>query len=187
MEDITLDLSPQQLKKLSKKMAVQVKHSMMGKGIKLKVSPTTAKKIKKAQRLNKGCRLCLTEEEMNASGIKEILASAKKFYTEKVRPVIGPSIRKGLKTGLKTGAKSGLAALGELSGQPEVVASIRALNPLIDRYIDKGVDYVGDTSGAFGLGKRVKMMPVMMPVAPMYAYRQPYYNYGDMETGNILI
>lgn len=182
-----LDLKQPHFMKMAKGKSIQLKPTMMGSGMKLKVMPSTAKKISKAKRLNKGCRLCMTEEEMTASGIKDIFKKIAKWYGEVVRPSIGPSTRKFLKKGGTEAINAGLQILGAMTGQPEIVAAARAVSPLVEMGVEKAVDRFGDWSGAFGLDQRVMMRPMSGRTLNSRTYSRGTYNYGDLQTGNIIL
>lgn len=186
MEEVMIDLTPAQLRKMGKAKSIQIKPTMIGSGMKIMVSPAKAKRVMKAHRLNKGCRLCMTEQEMEASGLKEWWKGLKTFYKEQVRPNISKPARRILKAGLSTGANAGLQILGAMTLKPEVVAAVTALAPLVDQGVNWSVDAFGDWSGAYGIPNR-PMSRRYLPLENMNPYMNPLYNYGDLATGNFFV
>ncbi len=86
MEHITvkLNLSPKQLKRLSKGIVTGIKHHQIGSGMNIKMSRANAKKTLLGLRNNKGFRIKLEEHELNSSGInfKKLGKQAKMHYKQ---------------------------------------------------------------------------------------------------------
>jgi hypothetical protein len=100
MEHITvkLNLSPKQLKQLSKGVVTGIKHHQIGSGMNIKMSRENAKKTLLGLRNNKGFRIKLEEHELNGSGINfkklgKQAKSALKATANDVRQAVEPILR----------------------------------------------------------------------------------------------
>lgn len=144
---VLIDLSPLMIRKLGDNKVVQLKGGMIGGGMKVMVPPHMAKRLSRAQRLNKGMRFHMTPEDLEMNGgrinwkklgrtIKKGAKKAWEGYKKYVKPVVGPAVRKGL----TKGAQALVAANPELGFLEPVVAP--------------AVAKVGDISGAYGMKKK---------------------------------
>lgn len=66
MEEMSLDLSPKQLRALKGGKTIQLKPAMMGTGMKVKMAAGKAKKMRSAMKHNKGMRLSMSGDEIQA-------------------------------------------------------------------------------------------------------------------------
>lgn len=66
MEEMSLDLSPKQLKALKGGKTIQLKPTMMGKGMAVKMAAPKARKMRSAMKKNKGMRLSMSGDEIQA-------------------------------------------------------------------------------------------------------------------------
>tara|TARA_R110000868_G_scaffold128196_1_gene336157 strand:+ start:1110 stop:1730 length:621 start_codon:yes stop_codon:yes gene_type:complete len=147
MKEVSLDLLPGHCRRLADGNSVTVKHGMIGKGIKVNVHPTTHSKIMRAQRLGKGVRITLTPEEVEMSeggklswkGFKRDFKKGWDFYKSKIKPIIGPLIKKGLQMAVE----KGLPKLAARAGLPELME----FQPELEAAVEKG----SEVSGAYGL------------------------------------
>jgi hypothetical protein len=133
---IKVDLMPHHCRKLSDGNCVQVKNSMIGKGIPIVVHHTTAKKMMTAHRGGKGYRLAMSPHEVEMSGgkvsWKQFKRGAKKgweFYRKHLAGALGPL------------AKEGLSRLSSLAGA--------TLGGQFETAGDKLIDELGKT-GLYG-------------------------------------
>ena len=156
MEDITLDLSSRQMSRLRNGHTIQVKPDVVGRGMPLKLHGSKVRKLHTAARRQKGCRLDMSPEEFEASGISwkgfkrgvskaaketgKVLKVGYKGYQEYLKPTLGPAIRKGL----QTGARALGAAAAAATAQPELAL----VGELLAR---ETIPYIGDKTGAFGM------------------------------------
>lgn len=147
-----LSLEPKH-RRLLKGHTVQLKpehlEGKLGDVIDLVLDARKMKMLTKAKARGKGCRLHLTEEEIEGSGLKEFFAKVKKglktagkFYKKHLKEDLGPILKKGVKTALDAGVVALSAA------QPELAPGLAVLN---DKLGDKIVQTIGDTTGAYGM------------------------------------
>ena len=141
---VSLHLSKAQVRKAAQGRPIQISAANLHKGTHtIHVHPENHKKIQKAKRANKGCRLHLSHHEMEGSGLFDCLKNAwntvknevidTPFYQQTVRPI----------------AKQGV-------------------NQLIDNFVPsaardvahKAADFAGDKTGAFGLRHSVQRTPI---------------------------
>ncbi len=163
---LKLNLSERQRSRLRNGHSIQIKPEQVGSGMPLHVNPMLHKKIMSAHRRGKGSRLQLSGSEIEASGLKETLQKAAKFYKEKIRPVAAPYLKRGAKRLLNVGKEAlNTATLGAL--EPE-------LQSLYDRYGDKAVEVLGRVSGAYGFkgGAVIPFAPLLSDQAPMAKRKQ---------------
>ena len=146
MENLKIDLKPGHLRRLADGNTITIKPDMIGTGIPLRVHPMTAKKIKRAHRAGKACRLCMSQAEIEASGgkitwkgFKRGLKQGWDFYKKSIKPIVGPLIRKGLKAAVEKGVPAAAAYVGA----PELALAAPELS--------KAVEQIGDVSGAYGV------------------------------------
>jgi hypothetical protein len=85
--------------------------------------------------------------------VKDKAKKAGKFYKEKLKPIIGPYVKKGLDT-LLTAGETALAV-----AQPELAPAIGAFHKYAH---DPLVDVVGKTTGAYGLHLTERQMKRLM-------------------------
>lgn len=145
---ISISLTPKQLKKLAIGHAVQLSsNSIKGGEHKIDVHPLTYKKIMRARKSGKGIRLMLSQDEIQGSGLLDVLKNmfeggkkvfgvAKKVY-EPFKPFLAPI----LKQATQNLAQQGISKLGEKSPFAAEIAK-QVANPAID--------LVGQKTGAFG-------------------------------------
>lgn len=181
MEEFKLDLNKRQIRALKGGKIVQLKPACYGKGeINVKLHPEKAKKLKSAMRRNKGMRLSMAQDEIEATGgglwdsIKNFFKKAWSGYKKYVKPVAGPAIRKGLETGIEKGIEvAGLA----VDVPPTVTKPIgkyasKKLVPLICDYTQA----CGVTSGGRVVRFNTNMASPSLPAAnPLINIGSPYY------------
>ncbi len=143
-----IQLSQNQIKKLIKGGCCQVGVGSIGSGIDLKLHPMNVKRLQQAQRRNKGARLVMSQEEIDASGLKELLQKGFKA----VKKYVGEEVKR------RGGTRKVLTDVLEKA----IPAAAAAINPklapvakqLADNYADDLVDFVGDRTKAFGAPPR---------------------------------
>jgi hypothetical protein len=169
LEKVSLNLTQPQARKLMSGKPVQLSASgIKGNKHSLYVNPLLAKKIRKAQRLNKGVRVSLTEEErsQSASGLKEIFEGIKKgaeflkknvidseFYQKNIRPLAKELVQSGIN-----------------------------LLPVGKDLARKGADWASQKTGAFGLrsapfptmSQQNTYDPIILPAPGLGEYRIVY-------------
>jgi len=139
-EELKVALSGGQIRKLAKGGVVQIKPTMVGSGVSLKLDPKKARKIMRRAGNNKGIRLQMTEDEIMGSGLWDLIKSGLRAVN-KVIPLRGIA---------KAAAKTVLPALATAVGGPAAGASVASLT---QKYGDKVIDAVGDATG-FGVMAR---------------------------------
>lgn len=141
MEEHKVSLSNNQVLKVRRGHPVQLSNrALKGEGerlVSLALNSMNAKKVAKAVRLGKGCRLQLSAEEIESSGsgLKEMLEKGfkkAKTFTQSHKK----EIRAGLTKALKEGAK---------------FLPIPGATLIADKFADDLVNYVGDKTKAFGV------------------------------------
>lgn len=152
-----LDLSQAQLRRLKNGHSVQVKAAQIGSGVDLKLHPSIEKRLDSARRRMKGMRFQMTKDEMEASGLREVLQKVGKFYKEKVKPFAAPVLKEAARRGLKVAKEAvNTATMGAL--EPEIQS-------LYDRYGDKAIEALGKYSGAYGMkGGKIYVGPNYSPI-----------------------
>jgi len=179
MEEVEIDLSPAQIRKLKKGQTIQLKPAMIGKGMKVPMKAHKAKRIHSAARRSKGVRLSMDEDEIEAGRItwgdlKRGLKKAWRGYKKYVKPVAAPIIKKGLQIGVEKGSQ----ALAAYTGQPEIaiLGKIAA---------EKGVPALGRVTGAYGMKRAV--VPNTSMVSNFLPAANPLLQYGDLYYGSDLM
>ena len=175
-EEVKMDLTKPQLRKLSKGQTCQLKPAQMaGTGVTLLLSRGKVRKLGTAQRKQKGLRLKMSQEEIERSGegFKDILSKIKRKMKS-----ASPEIRKGLTEAVKVG----LPALAVAVGQPELAIPAKIV---ADTLAKKVVDKVGEKVG-FGGRKQYKLKDdyslFQSPSHP--AMNPPYPQLHDMSEGH---
>ena len=140
MEEIPVRISQNQARKSKSGKAIQLAYPQLSgdANIKLVLHPANAKKVKRAVRNQKGCRLILSPEEIQGSGIFDFLKNAGKwlkknvvdteFYQKNVRPIA----RELVKTGVS------------MIPGPQLARDVAT----------KGTEYLSEKTGAFGMRGR---------------------------------
>jgi hypothetical protein len=121
---------------------VQIGHS---KGRRFYLPHHIVKKLHSAKRRSKGVRLALSEDDRDMNG-----GSIASFFRSKVLPVYQSKIAPVVRQSLKDVANAAAGALGESVGGPTGAMLAAQASP----YINQGIDYVGNTTGGFGLRGR---------------------------------
>jgi hypothetical protein len=99
MPEIKVDLSARNLARVRNGHTIQLKASQIGGGgQKLHINDQLAKRVADAQMKNKGVKIQLSAQEIEASGLKirdvgRALKTMGRAYNRKVKPVVGPIIR----------------------------------------------------------------------------------------------
>lgn len=145
-ECVILDLKPGHLRRLADGSTIQCQHQMIGKGIKIVVHKTTARKIHSAHRGGRGVRFAMSPHEIMMSEkmmggkvtwkqFKRGLKKGWDFYKKNVRSAVSPLLKKGVKA---------LASFGaSYLGQPELAGVAENLGDMI---LDKtGITSSGDS------------------------------------------
>lgn len=147
LEELRVNLSEPQIKKLVKGQAVQLKANMVGSGIPLALDKRNARKIKRAVAQGKGARLRMAPHEIDGSGLWDFIKKAVKVVN-KVIPI---------KDIAKSAAKVVLPAVATAVGGPGAGAVV---SNVVDKYGDKAIDTVANVAGlgvrARGLGRGVR-------------------------------
>ena len=181
MEDIQLDLTPRQIRMLKGGRTVQLKPTMMGKGIVVKVGAPKAKRMRSAMRRQKGMRLSMTPDEIAATGgslwdsIKAVAKQGWEGYKKNLKPIIGPAIRKGLETGIE----KGIEAIGTMAYIPPPVSrpvakfASKKLVPMICDYTQAcGMSSCGGRVVRFNTNMASPSLPASNPLTNIGS---PYY------------
>lgn len=182
MGSMKVPLTDAQLRKLAKGMGVRVSPGANATAYDMMCSPAKIKKMSRQMTKGKGFTMKLDPEELQANEVeceggrinfkkigRTLRSTAKsvgKFYRENVRPVVGPKIRKAVKTAIEKGIPMAAAALGTVTGQPELVA---ATAPAVSRFAkkaaEKGTEKLSKLTGAFGV-KQGQKKPTKKRKAP---------------------
>lgn len=173
MESIKLPLTDMQLRKLAKGQGVRIKPTAECTAYDVWCGQGKCRRMQRQMTKGKGFSLKLDPEEMDANEIeieeggkinwkkigRTLRSTAKsvgKFYREKVRPVVGPKIRKAVKAAIEKGIPLAGEYLGAITGQPEIVAA--ATSPAVKRFAEKaaesGTEKLSKLTGAFGLNMK---------------------------------
>jgi len=140
LEELKVELSEPQIKKLVKGQAVQLKPHMIGKGIPLALDKRNARKIKRAVMQGKGARLRMMPHEIDGSGLWKFIKKAVRLVN-KVIPI---------KDIAKSAAKVVLPAVATAVGGPAAGAVV---SNVPEKYGDKVIDVVAEQAG---LGVRAR-------------------------------
>lgn len=174
MDSVKLSLTDAQLRKLAKGQGVRVPASAAateGKtAYEVWCSAAKAKRMKRQMTKGKGVMMKLDPEEMDANEIeieeggqinwrkigrtlRSTAKAAAKFYREKIRPVVGPKIKKAIQTAIEEGIPLAGEYLGAVTGQPEIVAAATSepVKKFAKRAAEKGTEKLSKLTGAFGL------------------------------------
>jgi hypothetical protein len=147
MTQVDLNLSSAQARKLWKGEGILLKHLQIGEGGKRFHLPEhIVKKLHSAKRRRKGMRIHLSDKDREVSG-----GSVQSFFRNKVLPVYQAKVAPVVRQGLKDVANAAAGALGEAVAGPGGAMLAQQATP----YINQAVDYVGNTTGGFGIRRRV--------------------------------
>jgi hypothetical protein len=162
MEEFGVRISRNQAHKASKGKPIQLAHSQLSgdSNIKLKLSQANARKVQRAVRHQRGCRLILSPEELSGSGIFDLLKSGWDWLSKNViqTPFYQKNIRPIARELVKTGVSS-VPVLGDIA--------------------KPGVEWLGEKSQAFGMRGRGKAglksdrSDFLSPAHPTYQNKQP--------------
>ena len=131
---LSVFVSQNQARKLVKGKPIQLSHSALSQGhnVEMKVHPMTYKKIQRALRNKKGSRIILSEQEIQASGLIDLLKkgwdwlSKNVIKTEPYQKFVKPAVRGLIDTGV-------------------------SMLPVGQDIAKRGVEYLGEKSSAFGM------------------------------------
>jgi len=167
MESYKINFSDAQLKKLMHGKSCQLKNEQLGEGFDILICPKKMKKMMSAKRKGKGIRYNMSpkELEMNTKTeggminfykmgkiFKKGLKAASKFYKEKIRPAVGPSLKKAIKQGIEVGIPALVESAATLVGQPELgVAALPYAERLAKKVSDPLTERFGRLTGAYGM------------------------------------
>lgn len=169
MQSIKLPMTDAQMRKLGKGGAIRINPASKCTAYDMYCEPKKCKRMERMMTQGKGFQMKFSPEEMeenveveggkiNFKKIgRELRSTAKavgKFYREKIRPVVGPEIRKAVETAIERGIPLAADALAMVTGQPEILA---AAQPAIRRGARKaakvGTEALSKLTGAFGMAK----------------------------------
>lgn len=180
LSSMKMPLTDAQLRKLAKGQGVRVAPSSTASAYDIYCSPAKMKRMQRNMTKGKGFTVKLDPEELMENEVeieggrinwkkigKTLRSTAKsvgKFYREKVRPVVGPTIRKAVKTAIEKGIPLAADALALVTGQPEILAAATpAIKKFSKKAAEKGTEKLSKLTGAFGVGspapKAVKAKP----------------------------
>lgn len=155
MPEVKVDLSERNLARIRNGHTIQLKASQIGGGgTTLKVNDELAKRVAAAMKKQKGVKIHLSAQEIEASGLRlrdvgRALKQMGRAYNRQVKPVVGPIIRDVL-TQI---TKKGLPAAAIAMGQPELAAPAALL---ADKYAASAVNALGDATGGFGVKAKAR-------------------------------
>jgi hypothetical protein len=141
-EELEIALSEPQSKKIVSGGSIQLKSHQMGKGARILVSRAKARKLKSAMRKGRGGRLKLSAEELAVNG-EGLFDTLKKGWALLKKSGLA-------RDALKLAGKTVLPAIATAYGGPMAGVKVKAL---ADKYVDKGVDALGNVAG-FGMDVR---------------------------------
>lgn len=149
MPEVTVELTPRNLARIRNGHTIQLKPTQIGGSTTLKINDELAKRVAAAQKKNKGVKIQLSAQEIEASGLKlrdvgRALKKVGRAYQKTVKPVVGPIIRDVMTQVVKKGLPAAAIAMG----QPELAAPAALL---ADRYAASAVNALGDATGGFGV------------------------------------
>jgi len=146
---IKLHLTPDEILRLANGKTIHVSHSKLFKGIEVVVKKKKANKAVRAHEAQRGIRMNLDPEELEAQGgsFWDTLKNAGNFIREKIfkSPIYKENIAPLIKQGLEKGVDALSVAVG---------AKAPFLTPVIQSVGRAGVSKLGEVSGAYGLPKR---------------------------------
>jgi len=172
MQSIKLPMTDAQMRKLGKGGAIRVNPASKCTAYEMYCEPKKCRRMEKMMTKGQGFQMKFSPEEMeenveveggriNFKKIGKTLRSTAKavgkFYREKIRPVVGPEIRKAVETAIEKGIPLAADALAMVTGQPEILA---ASQPAIKKGAKKaakvGTEALSKLTGAFGMAKPKK-------------------------------
>ena len=162
MESIPVRISKAQAHKAKRGKPGQLGYSQLSgdSNIKLVLHPANAKKVQRAVRNQKGCRLILSPEEIEGSGLFDWLKNAGQWVKKNI--IDSPFYQQNVRPIAKQLVKSGVQML-----------------PVGQDLAQKGADWLGEKSGAFGMRGRGKSglksdrSDFLHPDHPTYQSKQP--------------
>lgn len=190
MQSIKLPMTDAQMRKLGKGGAIRINPTSQCTAYDIYCDPKKCRRMERMMTKGKGFQMKFSPEEMDENveieGGKinfkkigrELRSTAKavgKFYREKIRPVVGPEIRKAVEAAIEKGIPLAADALAIMTGQPEILA---ASQPAIRRGAKKaaklGTEALSKLTGAFGMVKPKKAakknmtqeIPKILPFRP---------------------
>jgi hypothetical protein len=148
MPEVAVQLSERNMSRIRNGHTVLLKPTQLGSGShKLQINDELAKRVGAAMKKNKGVKIQLSAQEIEASGLRSALKRVGRAYQRSIKPVVGPVIRDVMTQVVKKGLPAAAIAMG----QPELAAPAAFL---ADRYAAKAVNALGDATGGFGLKKK---------------------------------
>lgn len=172
MQSIKLPMTDAQMRKLGKGGAIRVNPASKCTAYEMYCEPKKCRRMEKMMTKGQGFQMKFSPEEMdenveveggriNFKKIGKTLRSTAKavgkFYREKIRPVVGPEIRKAVETAIEKGIPLAADALAMVTGQPEILA---ASQPAIKKGAKKaakvGTEALSKLTGAFGMAATKK-------------------------------
>lgn len=141
---VKLHLTHNQLNKSVKGGSIQVKHDQIGKGIHLTVHPDTYKKLETAYKKGKGARIHLTKSELMRSAEHPSGGSIRDWLQKAGQWVKGALKSDFYQQAVKPLVRQGVDALTGM-------AMSKVSNPAAQAALRKGIDKVGEMTGAYGL------------------------------------
>ena len=140
MESVKVSLSQNQLSKIKRGQPIQISAAgLKGGNLVLKLQPNNMKKVKRAIKNSKGVRIQLSNEEIEGSGILDLLKKGAKI------------VKKGFDITKKTLGKKKTRELLTQGIRAASKLAPAAVSHLADEYADDLVNWVGDKTGAFGI------------------------------------
>jgi len=162
-----LKLTDAQLKKLASGKGCQLKTDQIGEGYEMLMCPKKMKKMMSAKRRGKGVRYSMTPEELGLNvemeggrinfhrigkAFKKGVKAVGKFYREKIRPEVGPSLKNAVKKGIEVGIPALVESAATLIGQPELgVAALPYAERLARKVSEPITERLGRLTGAYGM------------------------------------
>jgi len=162
-----LKLTDAQLRKLAKGKGCQLKPDQIGEGFDICMCNKKMKKMMSARRRGKGVRFSMSPEEMQLNTqveggrisfhhigktFKHGVKAASKFYKEKIKPAVGPSLKKAVKQGIEVGIPALVESAAALVGQPELgMAALPYAERLAHKISEPISTKLGRLTGAYGL------------------------------------
>lgn len=164
MEKSDLKLSDNQIKKLARGQISQLnRDNVSGKkgsrNVKLYLTPMNKKKLDRARSHNKGCRLQLSKDEIEGSGLWDL-------------------IKKGAKA-IKKGVQSDFYQKNVRDKVGDVIDAAIDLAPVpgfAQEGLKRGREWLGDRTGAFGMMESAALCPSCYGggMVPSWDARVPY-------------
>lgn len=170
MKSMKLPLTDAQLRKLAKGQGVRVNPSSGCTAYDIYCDPAKCKRMERMMTKGKGFTLKLSPEEMQENveieggrinfkkigrTLRSTAKSVGKFYREKIRPTVGPKIRKVVSEAIEKGIPLAAEAIGAVTGQPEIVALAETpqIKKLAKKVSKAGTEKLSKLTGAFGMAK----------------------------------